>query len=89
MEWFEKLSILKKAALIVLALIGIFDTSALVGLIITGVVVYVLIQLFMSFGGQNHPATSTDDDDDYAADEEAERLNQENIANQEALDRLL
>ena len=76
----------------------LFDHGGdLIGLAITAGIVYFIAQLFIPSDGQQHVEESQDDyharlqqedDDAYYRQEEENRINQENIANQEALDRL-
>ena len=88
------ISAFKKMKIIIFAVIALFvlfgHGGDLIGLAITAAVVYFIVTLFMPSDGHHPVAENQDDDDDfYDNKEEEDRLIQENIANQEALDRLL
>ena len=87
------ISAFKKMKIIIFAVIALFvlfgHGGDLIGLAITAAVVYFIVKLFMPSDGHQPVAENQDDDDFYDNKEEEDRLNQENIANQEALDRLL
>ena len=86
---------------VAVALFAFFDFSGLIGLTITITVMYLIIKpiynLFnpqpvlqrQEIDSEYHDRCQQDDDDYTYIKEEEERMNQENIANQEAADRLL
>jgi hypothetical protein len=86
---------------VAVALFAFFDFAGLFGLTITITVIYLIIKLIYNLfnpqpvlqrqeSDDEYRDRCQQDDDDYTyIKEEEERVNQENIANQEALDRLL
>ncbi len=91
----KKMSVVKKALIgmftTVLVVFLFYDISKLPGLIVNILVLYFIIIFINSlFSPSPQKNSEIGQDDDYTAQkEEDERLSQENIANQEALDRLL